>query len=111
MNMLAKEYIERYVHPEVVNYARVVVTYALKGTQLPLKPDQPVPDNDPRNVTVYIEIDTESIPPSLIADHSCEETGLICKDHPDQPYGHHSCYGTAVPCPYPTCNDGPFAQP
>ncbi len=103
MNMLAKEYIEKYVHPEVQAYAEVVVSYALKGIHVPLKPDQTIPDDTDWTVTVFIRMDTEALPAVLISDHSCKDTGLICQDHPDQPYGHNGCYGLARLCPYPTC--------
>ena len=103
MNMIAKDYIALYVHPNYQAYAEVVVSYALKGTHVPLKPDQPIPDNDGRNVTVLIQMDTDAMLPVLIPDHSCDETGLICQDHPDKPAGHNGCYGEALPCPYPDC--------
>ena len=111
MNMLAKEYIEKYVHPEVQTYAQVVVSYALKGIHALLKPDQPVPDNDPRNVTVFIQMDTDAIPAVLIGDHNCDEMGLICQDHPEQPAGHSGCYGKPVRCEYPGCDKEPGIPP
>lgn len=103
MNITADKYISRYVHPGYQAYAKVVVSYALKGIHTPLKPDQPVPDNDDRNATVFIQMDTQAMPPVLIADHNCSN-GLICKDHPEYPAGHNDCYGGSIPCTYPTCN-------
>ena len=103
MNILAEEYIVRYVHPDYQAYAKVVVSYALKGFHVLLKPDQPVPDNDDRNVTVFIQMDTEAMPTVLVPEHYCDETGRVCRDHPELPAGHNGCYGDALPCPFPTC--------
>ncbi len=100
--MIAKEYISRYVHPDAQAFAKVVVSYALKGTHIFIMPDATVPDNDDRNVTVLIEIDTDAMPPILIVDHNCKD-GWVCVDHPDYPEGHDRCYGGSNPCPYPTC--------
>ena len=112
MNMLAEEYITRYVHSDYRAYAKVVVSYALRGIHVPLKSDQPVPDNDDRNVTVFIQMDTAAMPPVLVRDHNCNETGFVCQDHPDQPAGHNGCYGLPLVCPYPTCPvNVPVAHP
>ena len=103
--MNATEYIQRYVHSDYHSYAQVVVSYARKGVHVVLQPDAEIPDNDVNterrdNTTVFIQMDTDSMPPILIADHCCNETGRVCTDHPDQPYRHSECYGDPVPCPY-----------
>lgn len=108
--MLAKAYIERYVHPDYRAYARVIVSSALKGTHTPLKPDQPVPDTDSRNVSVFLLMDTDAMPPVLILDHNCDEMGFICKDHPEQFAGHDGCYGKPIACAYPGCGVQPSAS-
>jgi len=100
--MNVTEYINRYVADDAKPYAQVCVSYALKTTHLTLQPDDTIPDNDDRNVTVFIQIDTASMPPILIADHNCLN-GWVCQDHPDHPEGHDGCYGSSNPCPYPTC--------
>ncbi|KKL55711.1 hypothetical protein LCGC14_2252660 [marine sediment metagenome] len=105
--MLASEYIARYVHPDYQSYARVVVSYARKNIHVPLRPDQPVPDNDPGgqrgdNVTAFIEMDTDAMPPVLIRDHNCKG-GFVCTDHPDEPAGHNECYSKVIRCEYPHC--------
>ncbi|KKN77090.1 hypothetical protein LCGC14_0364310 [marine sediment metagenome] len=107
MNMLAKDYIKRYVHPDYQSYSQVVMSYARKGIHMPLQPDQPVPDNDPGgpagdNVTVFIQMDTDAMPAELIRDHNCKD-GWVCKDHEDQPEGHTECFGGSVRCEYPHC--------
>ena len=100
--MIARDYIDRYVRSDVQPFAVVVVSYALKNTHVILMGDATVPDNDGRNITVFIEIDTDAMPPILIADHNCKD-GWVCADHPDEPEGHDGCYGASNPCPYPTC--------
>ena len=100
--MNATAYINRYIAEDTRPFARVMVSYGLRSTHIPLGPDMEVPDNDDRNVTVFIQIDTEAMPTDLIADHNCFH-GWVCADHPDQPEDHAGCYGGSTACPYPTC--------
>ncbi len=101
--MIAREYIAKYVEESARPFATVVISAGRKFTHMPLRPEQEVVDEDDRNITVFIHIDHESMPPVLIADHNCDELGLMCEDHPDEPSGHAGCFGQAIPCPYPGC--------
>ena len=40
-----------------------------------------------------------------MADKLCErcDEGWLCEEHPDQPYGHEGCEGTAMQCDAPGC--------
>ena len=100
--MKASEYLDKYVAPSARPFATLVVSAGLKFTHMTLAPDQLVPEEDQRNITLFIAIDRDSMPPELIADHNCKD-GWICEDHPDQPEGHDGCYSASNPCPYPTC--------
>lgn len=104
--MKASEYIERYVQEAAQPYAQVVVSYARKMTHIPLKPDALMPDEDDSNITVFIQLDTNAMPPVLIPDHNCDG-GIICGDHPDQQGRHDGCYGEPIRCPYPGCGKEP----
>lgn len=109
MNMLAKEYIKRYVHPDYQSYAKVNVVSALKGIVMPLEPDTPVPDEDDRNVQVFIWMDTMAMPALLIPDHNCKD-GWVCLDHPEEPESHSNCYGGSIRCEYPLCEEEKLAE-
>ena len=102
--MKARKYIDKYVEESARPFATVVISAGRKFTHMPLLPDQEVMDEDDRNITVFIHIDHESMPPVLIADHNCAY-GWVCQDHPDQPQQHDGCYGEIKPCPYPTCTE------
>jgi len=105
LKMRASEYIESYIQSDIQPFAEVILSAARKGTHLALRAGDEVPEPN-ELLEVFIKVDVDSLPPVLIADHTCMGTGLICNDHSDQPYEHMGCYGTSLPCPYPGCLEG-----
>ena len=64
--MLASQYLDKYVSTLARPFATLIVSAGLKFTHLPLSESQVIPEEDLRNITLFISIDRDAMPPELI---------------------------------------------